>query len=89
VTNDQPLTIAEAAERIGVPKKTLRHMLLRPDRRARLQREYRTTKKGLITIELVPLDLLNELTGAFPRDPAHSKPPPPLHNPLSRSWSAK
>ena len=59
--SDKGYTIAEAASSLNVPKRTLRHALARPDRKARLLREYRNSKKGLITIEIVPQDLYDEL----------------------------
>jgi predicted transcriptional regulator len=60
-SSDKGYTIAEAAEKLGVPKKNLRHALARPDRKARLVREYRNTKKGLVSVELVPEDLLADI----------------------------
>ncbi|MDR3707618.1 MAG: hypothetical protein P4L33_04915 [Capsulimonadaceae bacterium] len=63
--SEQGFTLAEAAEQLRVPKKTLRHVLTRPDRKARLLREYRNTKKGLITVEIIPQDLLDELSATL------------------------
>ena len=66
MSTNEPLTISEAADALGLPKATLRHILQRPDRRARLLHAYRNTKKGLKTVELVPLDLLEELSRNYP-----------------------
>ena len=63
-SSDKGYTIAEAADSLRLPKKTLRHVLGRPDRKARLLREYRNTKKGLITVEIVPDDLYEELAAS-------------------------
>lgn len=74
--NSEPLTIAEAADSIGVPKASLRHMLMHPDRRSRLLHAYRTGKKGLRTVEMVPPELIEELRAAYGR-PAPSPPAGP------------
>ncbi len=63
-SSDKGYTVAEAAERLGVPKKNLRHALARPDRKARLLREYRNSKKGLVSVEIVPVDLFLEIEHA-------------------------
>lgn len=74
--SDKGFTIAEAAQGLNVPKKTLRHVLARPDRKARLLREYRNTKKGLVTVEIVPPDLYQELEGGSPAEVVANEAPP-------------
>ncbi|HEY3332617.1 MAG TPA: hypothetical protein VGK19_21480 [Capsulimonadaceae bacterium] len=78
-SSDKGYTIAEAAEQLGVPKKTLRHILTRPDRKARLLREYRTTKKGLVTVEIVPHDLYDEIAGSGPAADVTTDAPVTVH----------
>jgi len=65
MSTTEPISIADAASSLGLPKATLRHILQRPDRRARLVRAYRTTKKGLRTVEMVPPDLLAEIRETY------------------------
>jgi hypothetical protein len=66
------LTIGDAAKRLGIPKRMVRHFISRPDRKALIERQYRTTKNGLTTVEIIPLELFEALeqnvkngTGAY------------------------
>ena len=82
MTTTEGLTIGEAAEALGVSKQTLRLVLTRPDRKARILRAYRTTRKGLRTVEIVPADLMDELRETpLP----HQKQVGPLHPDLTEA----
>lgn len=55
------LTLGDAAKKLGIPKRMVRHFISRPDRKALLGRRYRTTKNGLTTIEIIPPELFEAL----------------------------